>query len=94
MINTVELYGRTKVVDGYREPFGNHKDGIHTTSVPPSLKTIHPDVWPVSLTRNDGPKLVIGTQVSNALVMSSILLDHKLLPPIGSITTNFNLIVK
>ncbi|CEG77794.1 hypothetical protein RMATCC62417_12488 [Rhizopus microsporus] len=93
MINTAELHGCTKIVDGHRESFGYHKDRIHTTPLPPPLKTIHPDVWPVSLTRNDGPKLVIGTQVSNTLVTSSIRLDHKLPPSVGGITTNFNLIV-
>ncbi|KAG1175445.1 hypothetical protein G6F70_000352 [Rhizopus microsporus] len=73
------------------QSFGNHKDGVHTASLPPPIKAIHPDVWPVSLPRNDGPKLVIGTQVSNALVTSSIRLDQKLLPSVGDITTNFNL---
>ncbi|KAI8975791.1 hypothetical protein BDF20DRAFT_880774 [Mycotypha africana] len=91
MINTVELYGRTKIVDGHREPFGNQKDGVHTTSLPPPLKTVHLDVWPVCLSRNDGPKLVIGTQVSNALITSSIRLDKNLPPSVGGITTNFHL---
>ncbi|KAG1139651.1 hypothetical protein G6F37_010696 [Rhizopus arrhizus] len=91
MINTVELYGRTKVVDGHREPFGKLKDGVHATSLPPPLNTIHPDIWPVSLSRNDGPKLIVGTQVLNALVTASICLDQKLFPSVGAVTSNFNL---
>ncbi|KAG1455189.1 hypothetical protein G6F46_010336 [Rhizopus delemar] len=71
----------------------NAQDVVHTTSLSPPLKAIHPDVWPVSLSRNDGPKLVIGTQVSNALVTSSIRLDQKLLPSVGGITTSFNMTV-
>ena len=60
MINTVELYGRTKAVVGHRESLSKHKDRIHTPSLPPPLKAIHPDLRPVSLPRNDGPMLVIG----------------------------------
>lgn len=59
MINTVKLYGRTKVINGHREPFGKLKDGVHVTSLPLPPNTIHPDIWSVLLSRNDGPKLTM-----------------------------------
>jgi len=79
-INTMEMYGRTKNIDSHRESFGKLKAGAQTTSLPPSIKTLYPDVWPTTLQRHDGQKLVIGTQVSNALVTSSIRLDTN--PPL------------
>jgi hypothetical protein len=91
MINTVELYGRTKVIDGHREPFGKLKDGVHATSLPPPLNTIYPDIWPVLLSHNDVPRLIVGTQVLNALVTASICLDQNLPPSVGAVTSNFNL---
>ncbi|KAG1165730.1 hypothetical protein G6F46_008016 [Rhizopus delemar] len=72
MVNTVKLYGRAKVIDGHREPFGKLK---------------------VLLSRNDVPKLIIGTQVSNALVTTSIRLDQNLPPSVGAVTSNFNLTI-
>ncbi|KAL4208310.1 hypothetical protein AB4K20DRAFT_1915692, partial [Rhizopus microsporus] len=56
IINTVEMYGRTKTTDYHCESFGKLKNS----------------------------KLVIGTQVSNALVTSSICLDEK---GFGSLTS-------
>lgn len=93
MVNTVKLYGRTKVIDGHREPFGKLKGGVHVTSLPLPPNTIHPDIWPVLLSRNDVPKLIIGTQVSNALVTTSIRLDQNLPPSVGAVTSNFNLTI-
>lgn len=93
LANTVEVYGRTKVGDGHRESYGNYKDGIRSTSLHPPLKSIHPNGLPVSLSRDDGPKLVVRTHVSSALVTSSTRLDHKLLPSVGGNTTNFDLSV-
>lgn len=91
MVNTVEMYGRTKTVDRHRETFGKLKNGTHTTSLPPPIKIPHPDVWPTLYEKRDGQKLVIGTQVSNALVTSSIRLDEKHDPSVGGTTVHFQL---
>ncbi|KAI7860782.1 hypothetical protein BDC45DRAFT_5008 [Circinella umbellata] len=91
MINTLEIYGRTKSVDQHRESFGKLKSGARPNSLPPPIKKLHPDVWPVSLEHHDGLKLIIGTQVSNALVTSSIRLDEKLPLSVGGMTTHFRL---
>ena len=78
MANTVEAYGRTKHVDAHRETFGKEKDASIITSIPPSIDTMYPDVWPVSLQRSDGVKLVISTQFFNILITSSIRIDTKM----------------
>lgn len=91
MINTVEMYGRTKTTDYHRESFGRLKNSVITNSLPPPIKTLHQNVWPTSLDVRDGKKLVIGTQVSNALVTSSIRLDEKGFVSIGATTSHFTL---
>ncbi|CEJ00250.1 hypothetical protein RMCBS344292_14311 [Rhizopus microsporus] len=91
MINTVEMYGRTKITDYHRESFGKLKNSVITNLLPPPIKTFHQNVWPTSLDVRDGKKLVIGTQVSNALVTSSIRLDEKGLVSIGATSSHFML---
>ncbi|KAG1450801.1 hypothetical protein G6F46_007882 [Rhizopus delemar] len=91
MANTVEAYGRTKHVDVHRETFGKEKGASITTSIPPPIDTMYPDIWPVSLQRSDGVKLVIGTQVSNILITSNIRMDTKMKPCIGSKCMSFQL---
>ncbi|SAL98013.1 hypothetical protein [Absidia glauca] len=92
MINTVEVFGRIKNVDSFREPHGKLKGTIKQTSLPPTnIKTLYPCVWPVSIQNHDGKKIVIGTEVSNALVTSSIRLDCQEAPVIGSTTSGFDL---
>ncbi|KAG0737105.1 hypothetical protein G6F62_010410 [Rhizopus arrhizus] len=91
MINTVEMYGRTKTTDYHRESFGKLKNSVITNSLPPPIKAFHQNVWPTSLDVRDGKKLVIGTQVSNALVTSSIRLDEKGFVSIGATSFHFML---
>ncbi|KAI9032578.1 hypothetical protein CLU79DRAFT_714882 [Phycomyces nitens] len=91
MANAVEAYGRTKHADVHRETFGKEKDTSITTSIPPPIDTMYPDVWPVSLQRSDGVKSVIETQVSNILITSSIRLDTKMKPCIGPECMSFQL---
>lgn len=62
-----------------------------STSLPPPIDTMYPDVWPGRLQRQDGMKLVIGTQVSNVLVTSNIRLDIKMKPCVGSKCMSFQL---
>lgn len=89
MINTVKIYGQTKAVDCHCESFGTYKNGAHMTSLPPPLRVIHSDVWPVYLVNNGGSTLIIGTQVSNALATSSIRLDEKPPPSVSGVTDSF-----
>ncbi|KAG0736600.1 hypothetical protein G6F57_011702 [Rhizopus arrhizus] len=91
MVNTVESYGRTKHVDGHREAFGRLKDTVVDTSLPPPIDTKYPDVWPNSLQHADGTKLLIGTQVSNVLITSSMRLDARVKPYVGSTNASFRL---
>src|SRR6478735_8014468 len=91
IVNTVESYGRTKHVDGHREAFGRLKDTVVDTSLPPPIDTKYPDVWPNSLQHADGTKLLIGTQVSNVLITSSMRLDARVKPYVGSSNMSFRL---
>ncbi|CAO3685340.1 unnamed protein product [Rhizopus stolonifer] len=92
MANIVEAYERTKNVVAHRETFGKEKDTSITISIPPPIDTLYPDVWPVSLQCSDGVKLVIGTQVSNILITSSIRMDIKMKLCIGSKCMSFQLV--
>jgi hypothetical protein len=92
MANTVESYGRAKHVDAYREAFGRLKDAIIDTSLPPPIETKYPDVWSNSLQHPDGTKLLIGTQVSNVLITSSMRLDSRVKPYVGSTNISFLLL--
>ncbi|KAI8595148.1 hypothetical protein EDD21DRAFT_344865 [Dissophora ornata] len=83
MVNTCEIYGRTKTVDIHREPIVSVKKGKPiSTPLLPSTKLRYSDAWPLTLASKDGPRLVIGTQSCNALVTSSLRLD---IPGIGSV---------
>ncbi|SAL98015.1 hypothetical protein [Absidia glauca] len=92
MISTVEVFGRIKNVDLFWEPHGKLKGTIKQTSLPPTnIKTLYPCVWPVSIQNRNGKKVVIGTEVSNALVTSSIRLDCQEAPVIESTASGFDL---
>lgn len=92
LVNTVEIFGRTKTVDVYREGFGKLKSTVQSTSLPPTtLKSLYPGVWPATTEGRDGKKLVIGTEVSNVLVTSCLRLDTKLSPVVGSSSSAFDL---
>ncbi|KAG1137269.1 hypothetical protein G6F37_011358 [Rhizopus arrhizus] len=75
----------------HHESFGKLKNSVITNSLPPPMKAFHQNVWPTSLDVRDGKKLVIGTQVSNALVTSSIRLDEKDFVSIGATSSHFML---
>ncbi|CAO3677315.1 unnamed protein product [Rhizopus stolonifer] len=91
MLNTVEVYGRTKSIDSHREPYGKLKNEVQVTSLPPPIATNYPDVWPSIINRQDGKKLTIGTQVLNVLVTSSKRLDAKVSASVGGAITGFSL---
>ncbi|KAI9478822.1 MAG: hypothetical protein EXX96DRAFT_638204 [Benjaminiella poitrasii] len=82
------MYGRTKTTDYHRELFGKLKNSVITNSLSLQIKTFHRNIWPTSLDVRNGKKLVIRTQVSNALVTSSIRLDEKGSISIGAISSH------
>lgn len=91
MANTVEVYGRTKHVDSHREHFAKIKENVTETSLPPATSP-YKGIWPTMLHSHDHTaKLVIGSQVSNLLITSSLRLDTKNLMPCVGTTGNFDI---
>ncbi|KAI8599256.1 hypothetical protein EDD21DRAFT_416972 [Dissophora ornata] len=89
MANTVEVYGKTRSIDAHREPFTVKKGFAIPTSLPSSSNGRHKDVWPLTITAQDGSRLVIGTQSCNALITSSIRLDLSEQISVGGTTLSF-----
>ncbi|KAK3841527.1 MAG: hypothetical protein J3R72DRAFT_369034 [Linnemannia gamsii] len=91
IVNTIEIYGRTRGVDAHRESFCVRKGMPIPTSLPPSTKTRYTDVW-MTISARDGARLVIGTQSCNALVTSSLRLDLPEQGSVGGTTLSFLLV--
>lgn len=90
--SAVALFGAILLnSNNHREPHGKIKKDVLTTSLPPPIKTIHPNLWPCVLKRQDGKKLVVGTRVSNILVTSSIRLYQKIPTSVGGSHTGFEM---
>ncbi|KAG0756227.1 hypothetical protein G6F16_011469 [Rhizopus arrhizus] len=88
LINTIEVYGRTSLIDPYYERFLNGKEAI-TKTLLPSTGLIYNDVF-VTVKKEDGSrKLIIATKSMNALVTSSIRIDQEVLPEVGSSILQF-----
>ncbi|KAL0078854.1 hypothetical protein F4703DRAFT_1932956 [Phycomyces blakesleeanus] len=92
LVNTVEVYGCTNNPNIYSESFGKVKDGVVATSLPSTtFKPLYPGVWPATLQKFDGMKLIIGIRTSNVLVASRIRLDTKEDLLVGSVNLGFQL---
>ncbi|KAF8920907.1 hypothetical protein BGZ58_004266, partial [Dissophora ornata] len=92
LANTVEVYGRTVMVDAHCEPFGLRKGVAIRTSLPIPSAAYYKDVWPSTMfSATEGERLVIGTQSFDALVTSSIRLDVCDQGSVGATTGNFKL---
>lgn len=90
IVNTCEAYGRTKSVDTHRE-LSCVKKGVPTsTSLPPNTTLRYDEVWPVTITAQGGPRLVIGMQLCNVLV-TSLRLDTLGIGSVGGSTLSFQL---
>ncbi|KAF9118992.1 hypothetical protein BGX30_004161, partial [Mortierella sp. GBA39] len=89
IVNTIELYGRTRLVDAHREPFVVRKGHPTANSLPPSIKTPYKHVWPTTVLAQDGERLIIGTSSFDALVTSSLRLDTRISASVGCATTSF-----
>ncbi|KAG0365458.1 hypothetical protein BGX24_004138 [Mortierella sp. AD032] len=86
IVNTVEQYGRQNTVEIHRESFVLQKGQPTITSLPPSVKTPYPKVWPVAVLTIDGKRLIIGTK---PLTTSSLRLDRVAEPSIGASTPSY-----
>ncbi|KAH7044401.1 hypothetical protein BKA57DRAFT_469559 [Linnemannia elongata] len=89
IVNTVETYGRTKLVDAHREPFVVRKGQPVANSLPPSIKTPYKNVWPTTVPAQDGERLIIGTLSFDALITSSLRLDTRMSASVGCSTPSF-----
>ncbi|ORX57490.1 hypothetical protein DM01DRAFT_1406052 [Hesseltinella vesiculosa] len=88
LVNTVEVYGRTRNVDSHHELFRVNHRLTPPTSLPP-VTTRYPRIWPMTLKDMDGVKLIIGTKSFNALVTSSVRVDTDEIPDLGPTTSSF-----
>ncbi|KAF9945812.1 hypothetical protein BGZ70_003562 [Mortierella alpina] len=88
MINAIEVYGRTPMVDAHRERLGTIQDVATATSLPHPLWTRYKDIYPTSLPTDHGYRLVIGTQSFDGLVTSSVRLDRVEPPSVGGSTSS------
>ncbi|KAG9319124.1 hypothetical protein KVV02_004110 [Mortierella alpina] len=92
LVNNIEAYGRTSMVDAHCEPFGLKKGVAVRTSLPKPGTAHYRDVWPSTMiAATEGERLVIGTQAFDALVTSSVRLDAHGVGSIGAITGTFQL---
>ncbi|KAI9033756.1 hypothetical protein CLU79DRAFT_830121 [Phycomyces nitens] len=89
--NTMEAYGQNEHVNDHRKAFGRLKGAVVDMSLPPSIDTKYPDVWPNSPQHAVGTTLLISTKVSDVLITLSLLLDARLKPYAGSINMSFRL---
>lgn len=83
LLNTIEVYGRTKNVDIHRE-ISTPED----STLPPS-SSLYSNVWSCVKSTRDGRKLIIGTQSCSALVTSSLRLDCERDPDVGPSSFSF-----
>lgn len=83
LVNTVEVYGRTKSVDIHRELSTSATSSILTTT------PTYPNLWPCIQSTRDGSKLVIGTQSCDCLITSIVRLDRSEEPKVGPLSFYF-----
>ncbi|KAF9986004.1 hypothetical protein BGZ75_002302 [Mortierella antarctica] len=88
MVNTIEVYGRTPMVDAHRERLRTIQDVATVTSLPNPLWTRYKDIYPISIPTDHGHRLVIGTQSFDGLVTSSMRLDRVEPPSVGGSTSS------
>lgn len=88
IVNSVEIYGRQRVLDSHRESFRVKLDTTSPTSLPPH-KCYYANVWPTTLLDADGKKLLVGSKTFNALITSSLRIDKELEPDVGATTSRF-----
>ncbi|KAI8075077.1 hypothetical protein BC940DRAFT_265819 [Gongronella butleri] len=85
LVNTIEVYGRSFMVDAHHERCNNKKGFAAPSSNPPE-RSRYKDIWAITMQSADGYKLNIASKTFNALVTSSIRLDQRRQPDLGPTT--------
>ncbi|KAG0252153.1 hypothetical protein BGZ95_006707, partial [Linnemannia exigua] len=62
ILNTIEVYGRMKIMDSHRDSFAVRKDRPVANSLPPPIQTPYKRVWPLTIMAPEGERLTIGTR--------------------------------
>lgn len=87
LVNCIELYSRVLSLEAHTE-----KDIANMTNLLPTVFSQYPDLSIVKLENDNSVRLVIGTNVSNFLVTSSIRIDNEsYLPELGPTTANIKI---
>ncbi|KAJ2960877.1 hypothetical protein NQZ79_g3809 [Umbelopsis isabellina] len=90
LVNTVEIYGRTRTVDSHYERFWFSSKQPLKSTLPP-LQSCYKNVWPTNISDADGLKLIIATKTFGALVTSSLRLDDSTIgAELGPTTSSMN----
>ncbi|ORX48852.1 hypothetical protein DM01DRAFT_1326125 [Hesseltinella vesiculosa] len=77
LVNTIETYGRTKLVDIHRQlPSSSNLSALTTMPT-------YPNIWPHMQDTRDGSKLIISTQSCDNLITSIVRLDQNEEPKAG-----------
>lgn len=85
LVNCLEVYFRVPSLDVHAE-----KEATYIESSLPTTSSQYDSINIVKLKNNNSIKLIIGTEISNFLVTSSIRLDDdSILPELGPTTANF-----
>ncbi|KAG0221238.1 hypothetical protein BGW41_007065, partial [Actinomortierella wolfii] len=92
LANTVEMYGRTIMVDAHCEPFRVRKGVAIPTSIPKPGAGHYKDVRPSTMFSTEGERLVIGTHSFDALITSCVRLDEGGQGSVGASTGIFQLV--
>ncbi|SAL97735.1 hypothetical protein [Absidia glauca] len=90
VVNSAEIYGRTRSVDSHRQSFKARRGASMRNSYPPE-STTYCNIWPTTINDSDGNKLMIGSKTFNILVTSSMRLDKRCDPELGPTTNSFML---
>ncbi|KAI9263008.1 hypothetical protein EDC94DRAFT_608046 [Helicostylum pulchrum] len=86
LINCIELYNQNLSLDPHYEKFGL----MYMVGSGPSLNNKYNGINIISKVEDRSKKLLISTLVFNALVTSSLRLDHNYLPEVGASTFLFS----
>lgn len=85
LVNCLEVYSRIRSLDAHIE-----KEAPNLANSIPNVYSQYTDLTIVKLQNDNSAKLIIGTQISNLLVTSSIRIDDdSFLPELGPTTANF-----
>jgi hypothetical protein len=77
LVNGVEVYGRDRMLDCYKEPTGNQKGVKKKTSIPSTTgEEYYKRIRPIASRCRDGVRPVIGTSTCGVLVTSCVRTDR------------------